>query len=88
MLDGADIHGTAKLQAGRRKKGVDFIMEWPAHSPDLNPIENMFSRLKDGVGKELQSYMVKDKETSMKKIAAKRDTVSKRLAGKCHADVK
>ena len=88
MLDGGGIHGTAKLQAWAKEKGVSFIMGWPAHSPDLNPIENMFSRLKDGIGKELQIYTMKEKEKSMKKIAAKRDRVSKSLAGKCHAYVK
>ena len=64
---------------------VSLIQGWPSHSPDLNPIENMFSRLKDGIGKELQIYSMKDKDASKKRIAAKRNTVAMNPAGKCAA---
>ena len=88
MLDGAATHGVKKLNAWAQKRGISLIQGWPSHSPDLNPIENMFSRLKDGIGKELQIYSMKNKELSKKRIAAKRNKVAKALAGKCAPYVK
>ena len=88
MLDGAGIHGVKKLLPWAEKNKVEFIQNWPSHSPDLNPIENIFSHLKDKIGKELQIYTRKDLENSKKRISAKRNSVAKGFAGKCRSYVK
>ena len=87
MLDGAAIHGKKELAEWAAKVGVTFIEEWPPHSPDLNPIENIFARIKDAVGKELQIYTMQNADESRKKISAKRDKVAKAMAGKCRGYV-
>jgi transposase len=56
MLDGAAIHGKEQIIAWAKKHGASMIPDWPAHSPDLNPIENTFTHIKDAIGKELQIY--------------------------------
>ncbi|GET58377.1 IS630 family transposase [Rhizophagus irregularis DAOM 181602=DAOM 197198] len=46
--DNASIH-TAKITKNWLKKNKIAIIDWPANSPDLNPIENIWKHLKDNI---------------------------------------
>jgi transposase len=83
MLDGAAIHGKDAVINWAKDRGASMIPDWPAHSPDLNPIENIFTHLKDAIGKELRIYSMKNLEESKAQIAKKRDAKAKVMAGKC-----
>ncbi len=50
MHDNAQIH-TAKLTKKWLEDNHVEVMEWPPYSPDLNPIENLWSLLKDAIYK-------------------------------------
>src|SRR4051794_32690639 len=53
MEDGAPIH-TAKYSKNWRQQHNIFSMKWPAQSPDLNPIENIWQQLKTSIEKRKQ----------------------------------
>ncbi len=50
MHDNARIH-TAKLTRKWLEDNHIEVMEWPPYSPDLNPIENLWSLLKNAIYK-------------------------------------
>jgi transposase len=61
----------------------------PPYSPDLNPIENAWWLLKYTVGTTLEIYSMNDLATSLKRISAKRDQVTKAVSAttcKTYAD--
>ena len=48
MMDNAPIHRAKKIKNYLKKNNIS-VMEWPAYSPDLNPIENIWWRLKNTI---------------------------------------
>jgi len=52
MQDNASPHTAKVTKAFLKSKGVSVLEGWPAHSPDLNPIENIWSWLKAEVRKK------------------------------------
>ena len=46
MQDGAPGHSAAFTREELRLRGVELIF-WPAYSPDLNPIEMVWNKMKN-----------------------------------------
>lgn len=63
MQDGAPCHTSHAVKEWLDNCAIDYIQDWPANSPDLNPIENLWSIVK----KELRE---KDTSTVAKLKAA------------------
>ena len=43
MQDGARCHIAKNVMSYFDRKNIDVIENWPAHSPDLNPIEQLWA---------------------------------------------
>jgi hypothetical protein len=46
MQDNASIHCAGKVKAWFAKMGITLLEDWPAYSPDLNPIKHIWWALK------------------------------------------
>lgn len=46
-----DFDARVRLRDGSRRRSVGIKFQWPPNSPDLNPIENWWSMLKENVAK-------------------------------------
>ena len=53
--DNAPIHASRATKEWLKQKNIDII-EWPARSPDLNPIENAWSQLSRQVYKNGRQF--------------------------------
>lgn len=70
MQDNAPIHTSNESKAWFADNGVK-LLDWPPYSPDLNPIENLWFPLKEGV------YIV---DPDIENTPGGEDTVSNILA--------
>jgi transposase len=41
MHDNVKIHTAGRMLAWLEVNGIEFLEDWPAYSPDLNPIEHV-----------------------------------------------
>lgn len=52
MQDGASCHTANVAKNYLKSKGIEFIRDWPAHRPDLNPIECLWSLMNSRVAEK------------------------------------
>ena len=66
MQDGAPCHRLKLVSDFLKKKNIKAL-DWPGNSADLNPIENLWTIIKDKVADE-HSTCAKDLEMQIKRI--------------------
>lgn len=75
MQDGASIHTSRLLREWLAEQRFK-ILEWPAYSPDLNPIENLWSMLKEQILKRYPELATMPKnDRALKKLCEAATTV-------------
>ena len=80
MDDGAGYHNSKKTAKWRQKRGLNR-MSWPAQSPDLNPIENLWRIIKIRVS--AQRHRIYSLEEMEKVIEEEWDKLTEEDFRKC-----
>jgi transposase len=71
MQDGASIHTACIIKNWLQEKSIE-ILNWPPYSPDLNPIEHAWKRLKEQVWKHHSELLeLKGKSQDVKEAILK-----------------
>ena len=52
MEDKAPAHRAASTKVWHQQRGIELLPDWPGNSPDLNPIENLWSQMKEQLSEE------------------------------------
>ena len=79
MQDGASSHTSKSTKNFFAEKGVQVLTPWPATSPDLNPIENMWAL----VSREVEKAMpIASKDELWGVVLAAWDEVSQQTVDK------
>ncbi|KAL0199311.1 hypothetical protein M9458_007851 [Cirrhinus mrigala] len=76
--DGAPCHNAKVITKWLGDQNIDILGPWPGNSPDLNPIENLWSILKRRVDKQKPTNSDKLQEVIMKEwVAVSQDLAQK-----------
>ena len=75
MQDGASPHTSKKTTAFLLKNNITVLTPWPAYSPDINPIENLWAILKNNLG----GYNFTKKEDLIKKAIQEWNSIDQKI---------
>ena len=92
MQDNASIHTARLVKNWLKEEGIE-VLEWPPYSPDLNPIEHAWKRLKQWVWKhhpellELKGKGQNTKEAMLKALQEGWDAIEEEFFEKLIASM-
>ena len=65
MHDGAPAHKSRAVKTFLDEQNIE-VLDWPGNSPDLNPIENAWNKMKNDLAKSRPTSIVSLKEALKK----------------------